>query len=121
MLAAFKGKPFPYGRTSLEVEAFDNNTYSYDGTALAAFQVNSLPLWWDGVCRIYTSSSWTALATFEGFGLVWFMLYIPGKQFFSHVGTEPPLPGYYQYFLAGKYVLLKDITRGPESGSNPNL
>ena len=22
----------------------------------------------------------------------------PGKQFFSHVGTEPPLPGYYQYF-----------------------
>ena len=21
-----------------------------------------------------------------------------GKQFFSHVGTEPPLPGYYQYF-----------------------
>ena len=24
--------------------------------------------------------------------------YRPGKQFFSHVGTEPPLPGYYQYF-----------------------
>ena len=22
----------------------------------------------------------------------------PSKQFFSHVGTEPPLPGYYQYF-----------------------
>ena len=22
----------------------------------------------------------------------------PGKQFFSHVGTEPLLPGYYQYF-----------------------
>ena len=22
----------------------------------------------------------------------------PGKQCFSHVGTEPPLPGYYQYF-----------------------
>ena len=22
----------------------------------------------------------------------------PGKQFFSHVGTEPPLPGYHQYF-----------------------
>ena len=23
----------------------------------------------------------------------------PGKQFFSHVETEPPLPGYYQYFF----------------------
>ena len=23
----------------------------------------------------------------------------PGKQFFSHVGMEPPLPGYYQYFF----------------------
>ena len=23
----------------------------------------------------------------------------PNQQFFSHVGTEPPLPGYYQYFL----------------------
>ena len=22
----------------------------------------------------------------------------PSQQFFSHVGTEPPLPGYYQYF-----------------------
>ena len=22
----------------------------------------------------------------------------PGKQFFSHFVTEPPLPGYYQYF-----------------------
>ena len=22
----------------------------------------------------------------------------PGEQFFSHVGTKPPLPGYYQYF-----------------------
>ena len=24
--------------------------------------------------------------------------YRPGKQFFSHVATEPPLSGYYQYF-----------------------
>ena len=40
-----------------------------------------------------------------GFGL--FDVSHPGKQFFSHVGTEPPLPGYYQYF-GGKYVLLKD-------------
>ena len=23
---------------------------------------------------------------------------------FSHVGTEPPLPGYYQYFLGGSGV-----------------
>ena len=23
----------------------------------------------------------------------------PSQQSFSHVGTEPPLPGYYQYFL----------------------
>ena len=45
----------------------------------------------------------------------------PGKQFFSHFGTEPPLPGYYQYFFfffggggGGKYVLLKDTTRRPE-------
>ena len=26
----------------------------------------------------------------------------PGKQFFSHVETEPPIPGYYQYFLGSK-------------------
>ena len=25
-----------------------------------------------------------------------------GKHFFSHVGTEPSLPGYYQYFLGSK-------------------
>ena len=35
--------------------------------------------------------------------LVWFgfMLNVPVNnfQFFSHVGTEPPLPGYYQYFF----------------------
>ena len=28
----------------------------------------------------------------------WFDFQPPGKQFFIHVGTEPPLPGYYQYF-----------------------
>ena len=38
----------------------------------------------------------------------------PSQQFFSHVGTEPPLPGYYQYFLGGKCILLKDTTRRPE-------
>ena len=41
------------------------------------------------------------------------------SSYFSHVGTEPPLPGYYQFFLGGKYVLLKDITRRPEWGWNP--
>ena len=28
----------------------------------------------------------------------WFDALRPGKQFFSPVGTEPSLPGYYQYF-----------------------
>ena len=26
----------------------------------------------------------------------------PIQQCFSHVGTEPPLSGFYQYFLGGK-------------------
>ena len=26
----------------------------------------------------------------------------PSQQFFSHVGTEPSLPGYYQYILGVK-------------------
>ena len=30
------------------------------------------------------------------------------EDIFCHVGTEPPLPGYYQYFLGGKCILLKD-------------
>ena len=36
------------------------------------------------------------------------------QQFFSHVATEPPLPGYYQYFLGGKCILLKVTTQQPE-------
>ena len=32
------------------------------------------------------------------------MALCPSKQFFSHVGTEPPLPGYYQYFSRSKCV-----------------
>ena len=31
------------------------------------------------------------------FGLVWLEALRPSQQLFSHVGTEPPLPGYYQY------------------------
>ena len=46
--------------------------------------------------------------------LVWVEALRPSQQFFSHVGTEPPLPGYYQYFLGGKCFLLKDTTRRPE-------
>ena len=42
---------------------------------------------------------------------VWVETLHPSQQFFSHVGTEPPLPGYYQYFLGGKCILLKDATR----------
>ena len=30
---------------------------------------------------------------------VWVKALCPSQQFFSHVGTKPPLPGYYQYFL----------------------
>ena len=52
-------------------------------------------------------------------GFVWVEALRPSQQFFSHVNMEPPLPGYYQYFLGGKYILLKDTTLGPESGSNP--
>ena len=45
----------------------------------------------------------------------------PGKQFFSHVETEPPIPGYYQYFLGSKCLLLKETTHRPDRGSNPGL
>ena len=43
---------------------------------------------------------------------VWVEALRPSPQFFSHVGTDPPLPGYYQYFLGGKCI--KDTTRHPE-------
>ena len=33
---------------------------------------------------------------------------------FSHVGTEPWLPGYYQYIFLSKCVLLKDTTWHPK-------
>ena len=34
-----------------------------------------------------------------GFGLVWFNASRPGKQLFSHFGTEPSFPVYNQYFF----------------------
>ena len=33
------------------------------------------------------------------FCFVWVDALRPSQHFFSHVGTEPPLPGYYKYFL----------------------
>ena len=48
------------------------------------------------------------------FLFAWVVALRPSQQFFSHVGTEPPLPGYYQNFLGGKCILLKDTTRRPE-------
>ena len=57
--------------------------------------------------------------------LLYYVLFVwavrPSQQFFSHVRTEPPLPGYYQYFLESRCILLKDITRRPEWWSNPDL
>ena len=46
----------------------------------------------------------------------------PGKQFFSHVGTELPLSGYNQYFLGSKCALLKDTTQfDPSAARTPDL
>ena len=45
---------------------------------------------------------------------VWVEALRLSQLFFSHVGTEPPLPGYHQYFWGGKCILLKDTTRRPE-------
>ena len=42
------------------------------------------------------------------FVFVFIVVLRPGKQFFSHVETEPPIPGYYQYFLGSKCLLLKE-------------
>ena len=36
---------------------------------------------------------------------VWVEALRPSQYFFSHVGMEPPLPGYYQYFLGGKCIM----------------
>ena len=41
----------------------------------------------------------------------------PGKQFFSRVGTEPPLPGYYQYILGSKSALVNDTTQFDPRGA----
>ena len=39
------------------------------------------------------------------------MVLRPDQQFFSHVGTEPPVPGYLQVLWGAYGVLLKDTTR----------
>ena len=54
--------------------------------------------------------------TLDGELLYSFVLIVvkrPGKQFFSHVETEPTIPGYYQYFLGSKCLLLKETTHRP--------
>ena len=37
-----------------------------------------------------------------------FFVQHPGQQFFSHVGMEPPLPGYLPVLLGSLGVLLKE-------------
>ena len=49
--------------------------------------------------QFYADSLETSQMFLSWSDLVWFDAQRLGKQFFSHVGTEPPLPGYYQYFL----------------------
>ena len=40
--------------------------------------------------------------------LGFFFVQHPGQQFFSHAGTEPPLPGYLPVLLGSLGVLLKE-------------
>ena len=61
-----------------------------------------------GSVTIHLEKSWSVVL------FVWVEALRPSQQFFSHVGMEPPLLGYYQYFLGGKCILLKDTTRRPE-------
>ena len=42
------------------------------------------------------------------FFFFFFFVQHPGQQFFSHVGTEPPLPGYLPVLLGSLSVLLKE-------------
>ena len=45
------------------------------------------------------------LCTEEQIRYVFDDLFVLSQQFFSHVGTEPPLPGYYQYFQGVKCLV----------------
>ena len=40
----------------------------------------------------------------------------PGKQFFSHVETEPPIPGYYQYFWG-----VMSLAQGNNTPTRPRI
>ena len=62
--------------------------------------------------------SWVIFEIFFGL-FVWVEALRHIQQFFSHVGMEPHLPVYYQYFLGGKCILLKDTTRRSVLGSKP--
>ena len=68
--------------------------YNYFGTLLAKASV----------CRGIFSSF---------LSLVGLRLYVP-VIIFQSCRNGPPLPGYYQYFLGGKCILLKDTTRRTE-------
>ena len=46
---------------------------------------------------LYYDSEWRSFFTRVWFGLVFVKR--PGQQFFNHVGTEPPLPGYLPVLL----------------------
>ena len=43
---------------------------------------------------------------------VWVEALRPSQQVFSNVGTEPPLPGYYQYFFGEVNVSCLRIQHG---------
>ena len=48
------------------------------------------------------------------FRFVSFLFNVPVNNFSVMFETEPPFPGYYQSFLGGKCILLKDTIRQPE-------
>ena len=58
------------------------------------------------VCCIIGLVIWFSIIKIFMFRFVLILFNVP-VNLFSHVGTEPPLPGYYQYFLRGKCILLK--------------
>ena len=45
----------------------------------------------------------------------------PGKQFFSHVGMEPQLPGYYQYFWGVNMSCSRTQHGDPGGARTPDL
>ena len=50
--------------------------------------------------------------------LFWLLFNVPVNLFLSHVETEPPIPGYYQYFWG---ILAQGNNTPTRRGSNPGL